>query len=67
MCSSAERLHLSSFGEFPHNKHLIDFPSSESLKECQSLTAFPLNPQSQTIFQDLGFLLLFDVFWSDLE
>ena len=43
LCPSAERLRLSSFGDFLHmyyNKHLIDFLSSESLASVFNSSSF---------------------------
>ena len=43
LCPSAERLRLCSFGDFLHmyyKKHLIDFPSSESLASVFNSSSF---------------------------
>ena len=42
MCPSAKRLHLSSFSDFPHDKHLIDLPSSEILASVFRSNSFKL-------------------------
>ena len=60
MCPSAGRLHLSSFDDFPHNKHLIDFPSSESLTSV-------FNSFRRSISDNLLGSWLLVTFWRFLE
>ena len=66
MCPSAERLHYSSFGGFPRNKHLIEFPSSESLASVFNSNSFNRSiRQSLRILASCYFLTFSGVTWNN--